>query len=158
MPMLLPRFSRSLRLSQLLPIATFFLPALQFAVAQSDPPIPSGNIRYSSELFRMSTFEEVQQNLTFLNTGPDQTPGLIVMKLDEHGGNYGIYKHIVVLFNATNAPVSFANSQLQGLALHLHPVQQSSNDALTRQSTFNSKTGTATVPALTTAVLVAETE
>src|ERR1700684_3533277 len=37
------------------------------------------NIRYSSELFHMATFEEVQQNLTFLNTGQNQTPGLIVM-------------------------------------------------------------------------------
>jgi pullulanase len=115
-------------------------------------------IRYSSELFRMPTFAEVQQNLTFLNTGQNQTPGLIVMKLDAHGGNFGIYKHIVVLFNATNAPVTFTNSQLQGLALHLHPVQQNSSDPVTRHSTFNSKTGTATVPALTTAVFVAETQ
>jgi pullulanase len=114
-------------------------------------------IRYSSELFRMATLEEIQQNLTFLNTGQDQTPGLIVMKLDANGGNYGVYKHIVVLFNATNAPVTFTNSQLEGLDLHLHPLQQKSGDPTTRESTFNSKTGTATVPALTTAVLVAET-
>jgi pullulanase len=116
------------------------------------------NIRYSSELFRMATFEEVQHNLTFLNTGRNQTPGLIVMKLDANGGNYGIYKHIVVVFNATNAPVTFADSRLQGLALHLHPVQQNSSDPATRQSTFSSKEGTATVPALTTAVFEAETE
>jgi pullulanase len=115
-------------------------------------------IRYSSDLFRMPTFDEVQQNLVFLNTGQNQTPGLIVMKLDAHGGNFGTYKHIVVLFNATNAPVTFTNSQLQGLALHLHPVQQNSTDPVTRHSTFNSKTGTATVPALTTAVFVAETQ
>src|SRR5271165_6409139 len=112
-------------------------------------------IRYSSSLFRMPTFAEVQQNLTFLNTGPNQTPGLIVMKLDANGGHYGSYKHIVVLFNATNATVTFADSRLQGLVLHLHPVQQNSSDPATRQSTFNSKTGTATVSALTTAVLVA---
>ena len=115
-------------------------------------------IRYGSDLFRMPTFAEVQQNLTFLNTGQNQTPGVIVMKLDANGGSYGIYKHIVVLFNATNAPVTFTNSQLQGLALHLHPVQQNSSDPVTRESTFNSKTGTATVPALTTAVFVAETQ
>ena len=114
-------------------------------------------IRYSSELFRMPTFAEVQQNLTFLNTGPNQTPGLIVMKLDANGGNYGIYKHIVVFFNATDASVTFTNSRLKGLDLQLHPAQQNSRDAATRQSTFNSKTGTATVPALTTAVFVAET-
>jgi pullulanase len=116
------------------------------------------NIRYSSELFRMATFEEVQRNLTFLNTGQTQTPGLIVMKLDANGRSYGIYKHIVVLFNATNAPVTFTDSRLQGLVLHLHPVQRSSGDPATRQSAFNSKTGSATVPALTTAVFVAETE
>jgi pullulanase len=115
-------------------------------------------LRYSSDLFRMPTFEEVQKNLTFLNTGQNQAPGLIVMKLDANGRNYGMYKHIVVLFNATNAPVTFTNSQLQGLPLRLHPVQQSSSDPATRQSTFNSKTGTATVPALTTAVFVAETQ
>ena len=114
------------------------------------------NIRYSSELFRIPTFKEVQRNLTFLNTGQNQTPGLIVMKLDANGGNYGIYKHIVVIFNATNASVTFTDSRLQGLALHLHPVQNDSSDPTTRQSTFNSKAGTATVPALTTAVFVAE--
>jgi pullulanase len=116
------------------------------------------NIRYSSDLFRMATFEEVQQNLTFLNTGQNQTPGLIVMKLDANGGNYGMYKHVVVIFNATNAAVTFTDSRLQGLALHLHPVQRNSSDPATRQSTFSSTGGTATVPALTTAVFVAERE
>jgi pullulanase len=116
------------------------------------------NIRYSSELFRMPTFEEVQQNLTFLNTGQNQTPGLIVVKLDANGRNYGIYKHIVVVFNATDASVTFTDSRLQGLALRLHPVQRNSSDPATRQSTFNSKAGTATIPALTTAVFVTETE
>jgi pullulanase len=116
------------------------------------------NIRYSSELFRMATFEEVQRNLSFLNTGQNQTPGLIVMKLDANGMNYGPYKHIVVIFNATNAAVTFTDSRLQGLALHLHPVQRNSSDPTTRLSTFNSKAGTATVPALTAAVFVAEAE
>jgi pullulanase len=115
-------------------------------------------IRYSSDLFRMATFAEVQHNLTFLNTGPNQTPGLIAMKLDANGGSYGIYKHMVVLFNATNAAVTFTDSRLQGLALHLHPIQRNSSDPATRQSSFNSKEGSATVPALTTAVFVAETE
>jgi pullulanase len=115
-------------------------------------------IRYSSDLFRMATFEEIQQNLTFLNTGPNQTPGLIVMKLDANGGNYGVYKHIVVVFNATDAAVTFTDSKLQGLLLHLHPVQKNSSDPATRQSTFVSTAGTVTIPALTTAVFVAETE
>ena len=83
-------------------------------------------------------------------------PGLIVMKLDANGGNYGPYKHIVVVFNATIAQANFTDSRLQGLKLHLHPVQNNSADPVMRQSTFNSQQGTATVPALTTAVFVSE--
>jgi pullulanase len=115
-------------------------------------------IRYSSGLFRMPTFEEVQQNLTFLNTGVDQIPGLIVMKLDSNGYHYGLYKHIVVFFNATNAPVTFTDGRLERLTWTLHPLQAASADPVTRTSTLNSKTGSATIPALTTAVFVSETE
>jgi pullulanase len=113
-------------------------------------------IRYSSDLFRMATLSEIQNNLTFLNTGTNQTPGLIVMKLDSNGHNYGPYKHIVVVFNATNAQATYTNAQLAGLNLQLHPVQQNSADPATRTSTFTKKTGTVTIPALTTAVFVTE--
>jgi pullulanase len=113
-------------------------------------------IRYSSGLFRMATLGEIQQNLKFLNTGPNQVPGLIVMKLDANGGNYGPYKHILVVFNGTNGQVNFSDPSLQGLSLALHPFQRSELDPVVRQSTFNSKSGMATVPALTTAVFVAE--
>ncbi|HWG21376.1 MAG TPA: pullulanase-type alpha-1,6-glucosidase [Terracidiphilus sp.] len=115
-------------------------------------------IRYSSPLFHMATLAEVQSNLTFLNTGQNQIPGLIAMKLDDNGGSYGVYKHIVVVFNATNGQVNFSNASLQGMKLHLHPLQRSSADPIAQQSTFNSQQGTATVPALTTAVFVSETE
>ena len=111
-------------------------------------------IRYSSGLFRMPTFQEVQQNLTFLNTGPNQIPGVIVMTLDSNGGHYGPVKHILVIFNATSQQVTFVDASLQGLHLRLHPVQQNSSDPVTQQSTFDSGKGAATVPALTTAVFV----
>ncbi|MBV8631455.1 MAG: pullulanase-type alpha-1,6-glucosidase [Silvibacterium sp.] len=115
-------------------------------------------IRYSSGLFRMATFNEIQQNLTFLNTGQSQTPGLIVMKLDANGGDYGQYKHIVVVFNAANSQTTFTDGRLQGLKLHLHPVQKSSSDPATRESTYNSQQGSVTIPSLTTAVFVSEKE
>jgi pullulanase len=113
-------------------------------------------IRYSSRLFRMPTFAEVQQNLSFLNTGPNQVPGLIVMRLNANGGDYGRYTNILVVFNATNQQVTFTDGSLAGLHLSLHPVQRSSNDPLTRQSSFNSKAASATVAGLTTAVFVSE--
>jgi pullulanase len=115
-------------------------------------------IRYSTGLFRLATFDEVQANLSFLNTGQNQTPGLIVMKLDDHGHNYGGAHHLVVFFNASNAEVTFAQASLAGMNLHLHPVQQSSSDATLRRAAFDNKAGTATIPALTTAVFISNQE
>jgi hypothetical protein len=80
------------------------------------------------------------------------------MKLDANGGNYGQYQHIVVVFNAANSQSTFTDGRLQGLKLKLHPVQKSSSDPATRQSTYDSKAGTVTVPALTTAVFVSQQE
>lgn len=37
--------------------------------------------RYSSPLFRMPTAEHIKQQLRFHNTGPEQTPGVIIMQL-----------------------------------------------------------------------------
>jgi pullulanase len=113
-------------------------------------------IRSSSELFHMATLTEVQNNLHFLNTGASQIPGLIVMKLDANGGNYGVYNHIVVVFNATLGTVNFQNDQLKGLNLALHPLQSLSPDPATQSSTVNNTTGTVTVDGLTTAVFVAQ--
>ena len=112
------------------------------------------NIRSSSLLFHMSTLSEIQNNLHFLNTGPAQVPGLIVMKLDANGSYYGPFRHIVVVFNATNGMVHFQNDALKGLGLFLHPVQMGSSDPTVRESSFDTNTGTASVPALTTTVFV----
>ncbi len=115
-------------------------------------------IRYSTGLFRMATAEEVQANLSFLNTGASQIPGLIVMKLDDHGHNYGGAHHVVVFFNGSNAPVSFTNPALAGMNLHLDPVQIQSSDKVVQRSTLDEKQGAATIPALTTAVFVSDKE
>jgi pullulanase len=111
-------------------------------------------IRNSSGLFRMGTFAEVQNNLHFLNTGASQIPGLIVMKLDENGGRYGKYDHILVICNAASGQQSFTAVALAGLKLDLHPVQRNSSDTVVRTATFDEKTGTVVVPGLTTAVFV----
>jgi len=59
-----------------------------------------------------------------------------------------------VVFNGTNARVTFQNSALVGLNLRLHPVQQHSDDPIVGQSSFNSQSGTVIVPSLTTTVFV----
>ena len=111
-------------------------------------------IRNSSGLFRMATFDEVQRNLRFLSAGPDQTPGVVAMELVADGGSYGNFNHIVVIFNATSTTQTFTQPSIAGLGLRLHPIQRASSDTILTSATFNKKTGTATVPALTTAVFV----
>jgi len=111
-------------------------------------------IRYSSGLFRMAGLSDIQQNLTFLNTGQNQTPGLIAMKLDDNAGHYSGFNHVLVVFNATNSTISFTDPHLAGMHLHLHPVLLNSVDPVVKQSTFNGQQGTVNVPALTTAVFV----
>jgi pullulanase len=111
-------------------------------------------IRYSSGLFRMSGLSDIQQNLTFLNTGQNQTPGVIAMKLDDNAGHYDGFNHVLVVFNATDATITFTDQRLQGMHLHLHPVQVNSMDTVVKQSTFSGQQGSVKVPALTTAVFV----
>ncbi len=106
----------------------------------------------------MKTAAEIQANLTFLNTGQNQTAGLIVMRLDDHGIRYGAIRHVVVYFNAANTESTYTDATLEGIKLQLHPVQANSSDAVVRQSTFNPKTGTAVIPALTTAVFISDQE
>jgi pullulanase-type alpha-1,6-glucosidase len=109
-------------------------------------------IRKSSKLFRLETEKQVKDNLSFYNTGTEQVPGLIVMRLTDKGNIDPLYDEIVVLFNARPESITFSNPDFAGKAYTLHPVQQASADALTRASTFDSASGTFTVAGRTTAV------
>jgi pullulanase-type alpha-1,6-glucosidase len=116
-------------------------------------------IRKSSKLFRLETAEEIKERLYFLNTGPDQIPGLIVMALTDTGpvdldpGN----ELIVVLFNANRAEQTFSFAALQGIPFRLHPIQAASNDPVVREARFDAESGTFTAPGRTTAVFVTDT-
>jgi pullulanase-type alpha-1,6-glucosidase len=113
-------------------------------------------IRKSSPLFRLQTAEQVKRRVFFLNNGPDQTPGLIVMCIDDVLGpdlDPGI-KGVCAFFNATDERVTYRDQRLVGLQLRLHPVQLASADALVRTSSYNVLAGAVTVPARTTAVFV----
>ncbi|WP_260483088.1 pullulanase-type alpha-1,6-glucosidase [Sphingomicrobium flavum] len=102
-------------------------------------------IRMSSPLFRMQSGEGVRQKLRFLNTGPEQVPGMIVMQLGAGGGEQAI-----VIFNATTSAQQIALADADGLTLH--PVQAASDDAILTQARAGE--GQIHVPALTTAVFV----
>ncbi len=114
-------------------------------------------IRKSSKLFRLETADDIMARLTFLNVGPEQIPGLIVMSLDDSGDLADLdpaNQRIVVLFNASDEQLSFADASFVDTAFQLHPVQAVSADPIVKTATFDAATGTFTVPARTTAVFV----
>ncbi len=113
-------------------------------------------LRAGSPLFRLPTAEEVQARLTFLNTGPEQMPGVIVMSLaDTVGDNLDpTADRIVVIFNADNDAVTFAAPEWAGREMALHPVLANSADALVHEASWDAAAGTFSVPGRTTAVFV----
>ena len=111
-------------------------------------------IRNSSPLFRLDTAAAIQKQLSFLNTGVSQVPGLIVMELKPAPGD--ARGRILVVFNGTNQEQVFTSAALAGVPFRLHPVQRTSADPVVRTSTFDAKKGTATVPALTTTVFISQ--
>jgi pullulanase/glycogen debranching enzyme len=112
-------------------------------------------IRKSSPLFRLRTADEIIDRLSFHNTGPGQTEGLIVMSLaDTTGALDPTTEGIVVLINAGVDPVSFARGGIAELPWTLHPVLAASADPIARTSTYDEATDAFNVPARTTAVFV----
>ncbi|HEU4385343.1 MAG TPA: pullulanase-type alpha-1,6-glucosidase [Anaeromyxobacteraceae bacterium] len=114
-------------------------------------------IRKSSTLFRLRSAEAIGAALTFLDGGPAQTPGLVVMRLVRPAGwgrEPGDYGQALVVVNATPREQRFTASVLRGQKLGLHPVQKSSSDPVVRASSFDCRTGQASVPARTVAVFM----
>jgi pullulanase/glycogen debranching enzyme len=113
-------------------------------------------VRASSPLFHLQTAADVQQRLSFLNTGANQTPGMIVMRLDDTVGQNldGRHAQIVVLFNATDEAQTFAADAFKGVNMSLHPELAKGSDPVVRTSSYNQATGAFTIPARTTAVFV----
>ena len=94
--------------------------------------------------------------VSFLNTGPDQIPGLIVLSLDDTVGENldPAYARIVVLFNAGPDPVTFTDAALAGAAFELHPIQAASVDPVVQTAAFDAAAGAFSVPGRTVAVFV----
>jgi pullulanase-type alpha-1,6-glucosidase len=117
-------------------------------------------IRSSSPLFRLRTAEDVQQRVGFLNTGPAQAPGVIVMTLsDAVAGAPDLdprWSRIVVVFNATPTEQRVTYPAFGQLPLELHPVQQQGRDPIV-STAHSDRVGSAlVVPAWTTAVFAAK--
>ncbi|TRX58065.1 pullulanase-type alpha-1,6-glucosidase [Thalassomonas sp. M1454] len=98
------------------------------------------NIRTSSPLFRLTTSEQINSAVSFLNTGRAQTLGLIVMKIDGSKLNADLsskYEQIIVVFNSTGQEQKFAYNGAENY--QLHPVQAASSDTLTSNNKATAK-------------------
>jgi pullulanase-type alpha-1,6-glucosidase len=111
-------------------------------------------IRKTSGLFRLRSAEDIRKAVTFFNTGPDQTPGLIVERIRKTGRSCFPASQAVVLVNATPQTQSFSDAAFRHQLLILHPVQAISGDPVVRTARYQWQTGTFTVPARTTAVFI----
>ncbi len=113
-------------------------------------------IRKSSPLLRLGSAALIEQKLSFPHGGPDQTPGVIVMRLDDTVGKNVDPKlrGMTIVFNATPETTKQELSAVVGQTYRLHKVQRTGADAVVKQSTYAKSTGTFTVPARTVAVFV----
>ncbi|MFZ0546399.1 MAG: pullulanase-type alpha-1,6-glucosidase [Candidatus Promineifilaceae bacterium] len=113
-------------------------------------------IRQSSPLFRLQTAEDVENRLVFHNTGPDQTPGLIVMSISDVDQAANLDPNadmVLVLFNATPDTISYTlPKELSNVEFGLHPEQALLSDSTLRGEVLN---GVAQLPPRTTTVLIA---
>ena len=117
-------------------------------------------IRRDSPLFRLRTADDVQARVGFLNTGPSQTAGVIVMTLSDAVPDApdldAKWERVVVVFNATPTEQRIVYPAFGQLALELHPRQATGADPVARTARADRAGSALVVPARTTAVFVAK--
>ncbi|MCH8536413.1 MAG: DUF3372 domain-containing protein [Alkalimonas sp.] len=114
-------------------------------------------IRSQHPLFRLRTAEDVMARVGFHNVGSNQTPGLIVMSIDDGIGHADLDPEVdalVVVINGTATEQAHSIPTASGF--DLHPVQQASVDHRVASAMFyqGDGEGTFVVPAQTMAVFV----
>ena len=99
-------------------------------------------LRATEPAFSLRTTAEVQRALSFPLSGPDETPGVVTMRLAD----------LVVVLNATPDAQDQRLPTATGTRYALHPVQARGSDPVVKDSAYDRRTGTFTVPARTVAV------
>ncbi|MCD2467233.1 pullulanase-type alpha-1,6-glucosidase [Streptomyces sp. MBT42] len=124
-------------------------PALNVGCAQIDGASAAyrdlQKIRTTEPAFSLATANRVQDALSFPLSGPEETPGVITMRLGD----------LVVVFNASPRQQTQRIPGLAGTPYALHPVQANGSDTVVKTSSYAPGSGTFTVPARTVAVFTA---
>ncbi|RTL39508.1 MAG: pullulanase-type alpha-1,6-glucosidase [Burkholderiales bacterium] len=116
-------------------------------------------IRKSTTLLRLRTAADIKARLSFLNTGSAQEPTVLVGRVDGAGYPGANFDELVYLINVDKAAKQLTLPTLAGHALQLHPVHTAAGaaDTRARQATFDSNTGSFSLPPRTAVVFVAPT-
>jgi len=112
-------------------------------------------IKQSSELFRLGDADLIREKLSFPGSGPDAVPGVIAMSIDDTVG-VDVDRRldgVLVMFNASPDAQAITIDELAGRGFALSDIQATGGDATVTETTWDSATGTVTVPARTVAVL-----
>jgi len=121
------------------------------AEAQSETLL---RIRNSSPLLHLGSAALIQQKLSFPNSGPTTTPGVIVERIDDTVGrdvDRGL-KGMLIVFNASSKTTTQTVAAAKGAHYRLNRIQATGSDMVVKTANYNRSTGTFTVPARTVAV------
>ncbi|MFE6969297.1 pullulanase-type alpha-1,6-glucosidase [Isoptericola sp. NPDC057653] len=112
-------------------------------------------LRSSTDLFRLGSARLIEQKVSFPGSGPDATPGVVAMAVDDTVGRDVDRRldGLLTVFNASPKAVTLDLSELAGRGFRLSAVQRSGADPVVKQTRWDARTGTVTVPARTVAVL-----
>ena len=113
-------------------------------------------IRQREPLFRLTTADAVQRQVTFHNVGATQTPGLIVMSLTVNPRVDNAVEpadgDLMVLFNGTPDSLSWQGAEFASRNFQIHELQAGGADEVVKGSSYYPLTGQFTVPGRTAAV------
>ncbi|MDO5645281.1 MAG: pullulanase-type alpha-1,6-glucosidase [Dermabacter sp.] len=115
-------------------------------------------IRSSSPLFTLGSASSIQEKVTFPNGGPDATPGLLVMRIDDTAGADvdPALDGVVTVFNASPEAITESIEGLDGATYRLHSVQADGADPVVKGASLTA--GEVSIPARTVAVFVLDQE
>lgn len=99
-------------------------------------------IRTTEPAFSRRTAADVQRTLSFPLSGPDETPGVVTMRLGD----------LVVIVNATPESREQRVEAVSGTPYHLHPEQRKGADPIVKSAAYEQSSGIFTVPGRTVAV------
>ena len=113
-------------------------------------------IRKSSKLFRLETAKDIQERLSFYNTGPEQVPGVIVMALaDNLVGQANLDPNaemLLVVFNASPKRQTLKIAELAGLDMQILPQLKALENNPIGSSAHYAFNNSISVPAFSTVI------